>query len=53
MHKLNYLMKYTKGEPNNIVSSCIHLDENLCFIKAKQMLEKQYGNPNRIAQSFF
>src|SRR5215469_16087429 len=52
MHKLNYLMKYTKGEPNNIVSSCIHLDENQCFIKAKQMLEKQYGNPNRIAQSF-
>src|SRR5215469_4210062 len=52
MHKLNYLMKYTKGEPNTIVSSCIHLDENQCFIKAKQMLEKQYGNPNRIAQSF-
>src|SRR5215469_1491033 len=48
MHKLNYLMKYTKGEPNNIVSSCINLDENQCFIKAKQMLEKQYGNPNRI-----
>src|SRR5215469_17897371 len=42
MHKLNYLMKYTKGEPNNIVSSCI----------AKQLLEKQYGNPNRTAQSF-
>src|SRR5215469_3613530 len=52
IHKLNYLMKYTKGEPNTIVSSCIHLDEDQCFIKAKQMLEKQYGNPNRIAQSF-
>jgi len=52
IHKLNYLMKYTKGEPNTIVSSCIHLEENQCFIKAKQMLEKQYGNPNRIAQSF-
>src|SRR5215469_7355147 len=52
MHKLNYLMKYTKGEPHDIVSSCIHLDEDKCYIKAKEMLQKQYGNSNRIAQSF-
>src|SRR5215469_10728101 len=52
MHKLSYLMKYTKGEPNDIVSSCIHLDEDQCYVKAKEMLEKQYGNSNRIAQSF-
>src|SRR5215469_5254264 len=36
MHKLNYSMKYTRGEPNTIVSSCIHLEENQCFIKEKQ-----------------
>src|SRR5215469_8834303 len=52
MHKLSYLMKYTKDEPHDIVSSCIHLDEEQCYIKAMEMLEKQYGNSNRIAQSF-
>src|SRR5215469_9204742 len=52
LHKLSYLMKYTKGEPHDIVSSCIHLDEDQCYVKAKEMLEKQYGNSNRIAQSF-
>src|SRR5215469_3635467 len=52
MHKLSYLMKYTKDEPHDIASSCIHLDEEQCYIKAMEMLEKQYGNSNRIAQSF-
>src|SRR5215469_117293 len=52
LHKLSYLMKYTKGEPHDIVSSCIHLDEEQCYVKAKEMLDKQYGNSNRIAQSF-
>src|SRR5215469_8256296 len=52
MHKLSYLMKYTKDEPHDIVSSCIHLDEKQCYVKAMEMLEKQYGNANRIAQSF-
>src|SRR5215469_13347129 len=52
MHKLSYLMKYTKDEPHDIASSCIHLDEKQCYVKAMEMLEKQYGNSNRIAQSF-
>src|SRR5215469_16402297 len=52
IQKLNYLMKYTEGEANTIVCSCVHLEEDQGFIKAKQMLEKQYGNPNRIVRSF-
>jgi len=52
MKKLHYLMKYTESEPHTIVRSCLHLEKAESFRKAKQMLRKQYGDPNRIVQSF-
>ncbi|XP_038071855.1 uncharacterized protein LOC119740577 [Patiria miniata] len=50
--RLNYLCQYTSGEPNTLVSSCLHYhDAEEGYSKAKELLAKRYGNSHKIAQA--
>ena len=49
--KLTRLIKYTSGDARELIKHCIQLPSNEGFKHAKYLLEKAYGNPQKILAS--
>ena len=50
--RLTRLIKYTVGDPRDLIKHCIQLPSNEEFTQAKYLLEKMYGKPHRILASY-
>ena len=50
--KLQYLSQYTVGRPNDVVTACLHLEPEVGYKRAREILTKRYGNPERIATAY-
>eukprot|EP00095_Tigriopus_kingsejongensis_P004674 maker-scaffold938_size78735-snap-gene-0.14 protein:Tk04674 transcript:maker-scaffold938_size78735-snap-gene-0.14-mRNA-1 annotation:"PREDICTED: uncharacterized protein LOC102079537" len=50
--RLYYLDQYTRGDARELVRSCIHMDGNLGFERAMELLSDKYGNEYKVAQAF-
>ena len=50
--RLTRLIQYLRGEAKELVQSCIYLPREDCYIEAKQLLKKRYGDPCRILNEF-
>ena len=48
---LFYLEQFTRGKANQLVRSCLHLQEG-GFVEAKRLLETRYGNKIRLIDSY-
>ena len=48
--RLNYLIKYTKGEPRELIEPCVMLGEKGYF-RAKDLLQERYGKSHVVAQA--
>ena len=49
--RLMRLIKYTSGKAKNLIKHCIH-EQHFCYDMAMQLLEKEYGNAEIIAESY-
>ena len=49
--KIQYLEQFTSGVPRDIVRSCMQMVAN-GYTKARSLLEKKYGDPEKIGDSF-
>lgn len=50
--KLFYLEQYTKGKPQEIVRACLHMSPGVGYQEARRLLNKRYGDTERIAASY-
>ena len=50
--RLTRLIKYTVGEPKELIKHCIQLPHNRGYQIAVTLLEKAYGNPDKILLSY-
>ena len=50
--KLYYLEQHLLGEPKEIVSACMHMDPECGYYKARELLDKQYGDPYKLAMLY-
>ena len=50
--KLHYLEQYTEGKPNEIVRACLHLDPVSGYAKARDLLDRRYGNRDQVAAAY-
>ncbi|XP_077978766.1 uncharacterized protein LOC144434185 [Glandiceps talaboti] len=50
--RLYYLQQYTADEPGELVASCIHMDPNKGYKRARDLLEKRYGNSYVIGMAY-
>ena len=50
--KLYFLEQFTAGEPQELVRSCTHMTPCRGYRKAKQLLQKHYGDELRIANMY-
>ena len=50
--KLTRLIKYTKGEPKEMVKNCIQLPADVGFNCAKRLLQERYGDPHKIIAAY-
>ena len=48
--RLNYLIKYTTGEPRELIESCVMLGDP-GYYKAKDLLQDRYGKSHVVAQA--
>lgn len=46
--QLTRLIQYTSGEAKDLVKSCIYLDPPVGYLKAKELLQKRFGDPHSI-----
>ena len=46
------LIKYTSGDAKDLIKHLVHADPKDCYDKAIEMLDKEYGNPHLIHQSY-
>ena len=49
--KLYYLEQYTTGRPQELVKSCLHMDPEEGYKKARDTLEQRFGEKYRIAMA--
>ena len=50
--RLMYLCLYTSGDAKTLVNSCLHyVNPEEGYLKAKELLQKRFGNSHKIAQS--
>jgi len=52
LEKLSFLEQYTQGRARKIVQSCTNRNPTTAFIKAKELLIKEYGNQHKIASVY-
>ena len=52
MGRLTRLIKFTSGEPKDLIKHCIQEETDICYEQAKALLDQQYGNPHRIASAY-
>ena len=50
--RLYYLEQSTADDPGELVASCIHMDPEGGYTRARELLEKKYGNAYVIAQAY-
>ena len=50
--KLYYLEQYTTGSPREIVRACLHMDPSEGYKEARRLLERRYGDSERIATAY-
>ena len=50
--RLARLIKYTSGDAKELIKLCIHDDPIHCYDNAFSLLDKEYGNPNRVSSKF-
>lgn len=50
--RLYYLEQYTRGQPREIVRSCLHMDSDRGYRKAKALLQEHFGNEHKIARAY-
>ena len=50
--RLNRLIQHTVGEAKELIKHCVHYGSNDCYDAALRLLEKEYGNPVRIACAY-
>ena len=50
--RLTRLINYTKGEPKELIKSCIQEDPATGYTHAMSLLRSQYGNPHYIARAY-
>ena len=50
--RLTRLIKYTAGEAKELIKEFIHNDSANCFDQPISMLEKECGDPQRLASAF-
>ena len=50
--RLYFLEQYTRGQPRELVRGCEHMPEVEGYIKAKSLLQEQFGNPMKIASAY-
>jgi len=48
--KLNYLVQFCKGEPQEFIQPFTLLEPSVGYVKAKEMLRGQYGKPHIVAR---
>ena len=49
---LYYLEQYTRGLPRELVRSCLYMPTDTGFLKAKFLVEKNFGNQHTIATAY-
>ena len=49
--KLAILIEYTSGEPKNLIETCLYQSAESGYRRARELLEKHYGNPIQIANA--
>ena len=50
--RLTRLLKYTAGDAKDLIKHCIHEDDNMCYIRAVELLDKEYGNQQLLSSSY-
>ena len=50
--KLRYLEQYTKDVANDIVKSCLYMDDSCGYDEAITLLKKRFGDPNQIENEY-
>ena len=50
--KLYYLEQYSSGQSRRLVKTCLFLDPDRGFAKAKELLHKHFGNEYQIASAY-
>ena len=50
--RLLFLEQFTDGQPKTIVRSCLHMDSQKGYVKAKRLLRKHFGNEVLIAAAY-
>ena len=49
--KLAVLIEYTSGEPRSLIETCLYQPPEFGYSRARELLEKHYGNPIQVANS--
>lgn len=49
---LYYLEQFTRGQPRELVRSCLHMNPDPGYAKAKQLLQKHFGSKYKIAVAY-
>ena len=47
--RLVRLIKYTSGDPKELIKHLVHADPDNCYDQATELLDKEYGNPHLIS----
>ena len=50
--RLLFLEQLTRGEANGLVKGCMYMPDDSGYQRAKQLLQKRYGNVHRIAEAY-
>ena len=50
--RLRYLQQYTKGVANDIVKSCLYMDDEFGYKEAITLLNKRFGDPYQIGNAY-
>ena len=50
--RLYYLDQHLQGEPKDIISGCMYMDHERGYREARRLLEKEYGDPYKVASSY-
>ena len=50
--RLQFLIQYTKGQAQQLVKSCQHMDADRGYRKARQLLSEHFGNAYKISCAY-
>lgn len=50
--RLYFMEQYTSGQPRELIRSCLHMDPDKGYRKAKKLLKEHFGNEYRISVAY-